>query len=152
MVQWLGLWALTAEVWVRSPVGELRSHKLHSAARKQRNKIKIKNKTYEGGKIIIIIIILSVLKEEKFREVQWVAQGHTVREWWRWDLNQGRLTLLLHEYQGCLVNEWMSLSSTVRSRETALSLSQVYLLFKNNKQKKLFEELTYSHCSKGTKR
>ena len=35
-VQWLGLHAFTAVVWVRSLVRELRSHKLCSAAKKQK--------------------------------------------------------------------------------------------------------------------
>ena len=35
MVQWLGLGAFTAGAWVRSLVGELRSHKPHSEAGKK---------------------------------------------------------------------------------------------------------------------
>ena len=35
MVQWLGLGAFTAGAWVRSMVGELRSHKPHSEGGKK---------------------------------------------------------------------------------------------------------------------
>ena len=37
-VQWLGLGAFSAEARVQSPVGELRSHKQHCAAKKKKKK------------------------------------------------------------------------------------------------------------------
>ena len=47
VVQWLGLGAHIAGAWVRSLVGELRSHKPWGAAKKQTNKQKkTKNKSW----------------------------------------------------------------------------------------------------------
>ena len=67
-VQWLGLCAFTAGVWVRPLVGELRSRMLHHAAKKKKKKkleklIKIKVKISRKEEII----------EEGQKSLKWKA-------------------------------------------------------------------------------